>query len=133
MFAVEVPPVDADPERSSNDPSDSSHHIRVCNYEPVQQVLDQWIVLAGCKTTPLVTEERRGRAGTPDATHTATRLAWPDCRDGVEVVHWKMTGVGHGWPGSVRPAVLQELVGPPTTVVNAAEEIWKFVSLFRLP
>jgi polyhydroxybutyrate depolymerase len=102
-------------------------------HEPVQKALDRWIALAGCRTTPIVKEERRGRAGTPDATHRATKLVWPDCRDGVEVVLWKMTGAGHGWPGSARPAVLQELVGPPTTVVNAAEEIWKFVSRFRLP
>ena len=102
-------------------------------HQPVQQALDAWIRLAGCRSTPVIAQERRGRAGAADAAHTATRLVWPDCKGGVEIVHWKMTGAGHGWPGTARRGLLEGIVGPATTVVNAAEEIWKFVSPHRLP
>jgi polyhydroxybutyrate depolymerase len=101
-------------------------------HQPVQAGLDQWLRLAGCKPSPAVTEERRGRAGAKDASHTATKLVWSGCRDSVEVVHWKLTGAGHAWPGSTRQALSEALVGPPTSIVDAAQEIWKFASRFRL-
>ncbi len=96
-------------------------------HQPVQKSLDQWIRIAGCRPSPVIAEERRG-------THTAARLVWSGCKNNVEVAHWKLSGAGHAWPGAARQgAVLEALVGPATTIVDAAEEIWKFASRFRLP
>ena len=60
--------------------------------------------------------------------HTATRLAWGPCRDGVEVVLWRLTGGGHVWPGA--ESVVPRLLGPPTTVVDANEAMWTFFERF---
>jgi polyhydroxybutyrate depolymerase len=95
-------------------------------HQPVQAGLDLWIRLAGCSPSPVVAEQRR-------TNHTAQKLVWSNCRDNVEVAHWKLTGAGHAWPGNARQGALQAIVGPPTTVVDAAEEIWGFASRFILP
>jgi polyhydroxybutyrate depolymerase len=96
----------------------------------VEDALGKWIATNGCRAEPTIDETRRGRSGTIDAGHTATRLAYTPCRTGADVVHWKLTGAGHGWPGGPSP-VREQLSGPRTTIVNAAEEIWSFVSRFR--
>ena len=45
--------------------------------------------------------------------------------NGSEVVLWRLTGAGHGWPG--HGSVLGEgVTGPHTEVIDATEEIWKF-------
>ena len=98
-------------------------------HAPVEAALGQWVKHNGCGPKPVATETRRGKTGTPDASHTATRLAYTPCSSGAEVVHWKLTGAGHGWPGGPSP-VREQLSGPKTTVVNAADEIWAFVSKY---
>lgn len=100
----------------------------------VEDALNRWIDANGCVQKPRTVETRRGREGTADAQHTATRLVWAPCEGGAEVVHWRLTGAGHGWPGAPAGAGLrQSLVGPPTTIVDTAEEAWAFASRFRLP
>jgi polyhydroxybutyrate depolymerase len=100
-------------------------------HAPVQAALDQWIGRNGCPTTPTVAETRTGARRSSDASHTATRLVYGPCTSGAPVVHWRLTGAGHGWPGG--PATGRErLVGPHTTVVDAAEEMWRFVRDFSL-
>ena len=101
-------------------------------HQPVQKGLDQWVRAGGCTPTPSTAETRRGRAGTKEATHTATKLVWSGCNGGIEIVHWKLTGAGHGWPGHERDGLAEAIVGPHTSIVDAAEEAWKFVSRFRL-
>lgn len=97
-------------------------------HAPVQDGLDRWLARNGCPTEPTVAEVRRGVARAPDADHTATRLVYGPCETGAEVVHWKLTGAGHGWPGSTTGR--ERIVGPATTVINAAEEVWAFVSAY---
>lgn len=102
-------------------------HVRV------EEALNRWIRANGCVTTPRTVETRQGRPGTPSAAHTATRVVWSPCKGGAEVVHWRLTGGGHGWPG--RPAgtgLRERLVGPATDILNASEEAWAFASRFRL-
>jgi polyhydroxybutyrate depolymerase len=96
----------------------------------VDDALRRWIEANGCAPTPRTTAMRAGRFGAPDASHTATRLEWAPCRDGVEVVQWKLAGAGHGWPGH-SGGLLERVVGPATTVVDAAAEAWAFASRFR--
>jgi polyhydroxybutyrate depolymerase len=101
-------------------------------HQPVQEGLDQWIRVAGCRAAPTIQETRQGRSGTNEAKHTATKLVWSGCKGRVEIVHWKLTGAGHGWPGNNRDGLAEALVGPRTSIVDAAEEAWEFVSRFRL-
>jgi polyhydroxybutyrate depolymerase len=98
-------------------------------HAPVESAIRQWVTFNGCRAEPTTAETRRGKAGTPDAGHTATKLAYSPCSSGAEVVLWKLTVTGHGWPGGPSP-VREQLSGPRTTIVNAAEEIWAFVSRF---
>jgi polyhydroxybutyrate depolymerase len=99
-------------------------------HAPVKAALEHWIARNGCRAEPTVAEERVGKAGSREATHTATRLAYAPCSTGADVEHWKLTVAGHGWPGGPSP-LREQLSGPQTSIVNAADEIWKFVSRFR--
>jgi len=75
-----------------------------------------------------VTETRTGQAGTNNAGQSATLITWKRCAAGGAVAHWKLTGVGHGWPGDMSAAARERIIGKPTTLISAAEEVWKFVS-----
>jgi polyhydroxybutyrate depolymerase len=97
------------------------------NHAPVQAALDRWIAHNGCPSTAAVAERREGRPGTPDAGHTATRLVYGPCTTGAVVEHWKITGAGHGWPGAGATG-RERLSGPATSIVSAAEEIWRFAA-----
>ena len=99
-------------------------------HAPVVEALALWARHNGCRTVPSAGETRRGRRGSADANHTVTRLTYGPCTSGADVIHLKLTGAGHGWPGAPR-AGPERLSGPQTTVVSAAEEIWAFVSKYR--
>ncbi len=101
------------------------------SHRPVTQGLDRWRRNNGCDAEPAVTAERRGTAGGATAGQTATLIEWEGCASGGSVAHWKMTGVGHSWPGSSGAAWLEDLIGPSTTLVDAAEEAWRFVAPIR--
>jgi polyhydroxybutyrate depolymerase len=96
----------------------------------VDAMLQKWIARDGCPTKAQVAEPVRGRPGQADAAHTATRFAYRPCRNGTEVVLWKLTGAGHVWPGGVQD-YLPWLLGPGTTVIDANSEMWRFFSRFR--
>lgn len=57
-------------------------------------------------------------------------LTWPNCDGDSAVEHLVLSGSGHGWPGVTAPPVWQHLLGDPTTIINASEEVWAFVSQF---
>jgi polyhydroxybutyrate depolymerase len=98
-------------------------------HQPAQAGLDRWRAADFCLgTTPDTLEKRVGAVGTANAGHTATLLVWRPCRNGTEVSHWKLTVAGHGWPGDQPSGT--PLSGPHTSIVNAAREVWKFVSRF---
>ncbi len=101
-------------------------------HAPVNAMLEKWIARNGCPAQPQVGDPLRGRPGAADAAHTATRQRYAPCRDGTEVVLWKLTGAGHVWPGGVQD-YLTWLLGPGTTVIDANSEMWRFFSRFRRP
>ena len=80
-----------------------------------------------CHADSTVAEVRNGNAA-KNAGQSATLLVWKGCAPGGEVAQWKLTGVGHGWPGDAGAAAREEIIGPPTTIISAAEEVWTFVS-----
>jgi len=100
-------------------------------HRPVRESLDRWIEADQCVKDPETVETRHGTVGETDEFHTATLQVWRPCAGGAEVAHWKLTGAGHGWPGG--PAGLpQSIVGPETRVIDAATEVWAFVSRFSI-
>jgi len=96
----------------------------------VEGGLARWMIMDRCATEPRVAESRTAPAGA--TTHTADLLVYEPCESDAAVAHWQLTGAGHGWPGHRSP-LPERLMGPDTTVIDAAEEIWKFVSRFRRP
>ncbi len=95
-------------------------------HNAVEPELQRWIVLNACPDTPKLVEERREEA----TGHTARHLRWSQCESGADVELWKLTGAGHGWPGG-DAGRRQRIVGPDTKVIDASEEVWRFVSRFR--
>lgn len=99
-------------------------------HEPVEAMLQKWVAYDACPTQPRAGKPMRGRPGQADAAHTATRFVYGPCRDGTEVVLWKLTGAGHVWPGGVQD-YMPWLLGAGTTVIDANDEMWRFFSRFR--
>ena len=62
---------------------------------------------------------------------TATQFVYGSCRNNTEVVFWKLTGVGHVWPGG-KQKVMERILGPSTDIVDANHEMWNFFSRFTL-
>lgn len=95
------------------------------SHRPVMEGLDKWRRHNGCSATTRTVDTRTGRSGRTQ--QTATLLEWEGCAARARVAHWKLTGAGHGWPGTA-PRSREEIIGPPTRLINAAEELWRFVS-----
>jgi polyhydroxybutyrate depolymerase len=102
-------------------------------HQPVVDGLEAWRSRNGCPEAPEVTAELEGSVGTVNEGHTAEKLVWAPCATGAPVVHWRMTGVGHGWPGRILSPAREELVGGSTTLLSAPEEAWTFFEGFELP
>jgi polyhydroxybutyrate depolymerase len=71
-----------------------------------------WATTARCGATPNVTE-----VGTE-----VTRLEWPHCADGADVVLYRITGGGHDWPGKDPNTA----VAPSTQRVSATDQALAF-------
>jgi polyhydroxybutyrate depolymerase len=98
-------------------------------HRAVEPELLRWIGHDRCPAEPRTVEQRitPARGG---AEHRATLLVWGPCAGGAEVQLWKLAGAGHGWPGG-RVRLPESIIGPETNTIDAAFEIWRFVSRFR--
>ncbi len=96
----------------------------------MDQVLSSWRRADGCPDLPSVAPTLAGPPESPDSGQTATRYVWAPCAGGSEIVHWKLTGVGHTWPGSDRGWLEARFVGRPTHLIDANEEMWRFFTRF---
>jgi len=97
----------------------------------VDDVLAKWRTQNGCSGEGRVVDERRAPAARKDAGHTAERVDFGPCASGAPVVLWRMHGPGHPWPGQAsldfqRGLLWARTVGPPSAVIDAAEEAWAF-------
>ena len=99
-------------------------------HQPVDAMIGQWTTHDGCPAQPQVAAPVGGKPNAADASHTATRYTYAPCRDGSEVILWKLTGAGHVWPGGIQN-YLPLLLGPGTTVIDANAEMWRFFSRHR--
>ena len=102
-------------------------------HRPVMEGISAWRLRNGCAESPQVVGERVGETGTVNEGHRAEMLNWGPCSSGAPVLHWRMQGVGHGWPGTLLSASREDLVGPSTTLLSAAEEVWAFFEEHSLP
>ena len=100
---------------------------RTVVHRPVVDGLGYWAVRNGCSTTPVEADHRTGQG--VDRGQSSVRLTWPNCEAPVE--HIRLSGSGHGWPGVRLGALRQSIVGRPTTLVDASEEVWAFASRYR--
>lgn len=98
-------------------------------HESVDAQLARWARRNGCAAQGHVVERRVAPQGRRDAGHTATKLSFAPCASGMDVELWRLSGAGHGWPGG-RIRLPERIMGPETEVIDAAEEIWAFVSRF---
>lgn len=89
-------------------------------HEPVAPALAAWADVNGCDPAPVEIDSLA------DGDQAAVRLEYIGCQSGGEMVHLRLSGVGHGWPGvdTGREAV----VGPSTSLIDASEEVWRFAS-----
>lgn len=99
-------------------------------HPPLEKTLAWWVEQNGCPAEPELGPLQSGPPGSASAAHTARAIRWGPGTDGAEVVHWKLTGAGHVWPGGPGYAT-ERLVGPPTLAVNANVEMWAFFQRFR--
>jgi polyhydroxybutyrate depolymerase len=81
----------------------------------IARFLREWAALDGCRGAPVRTTPRPG----------VTRLQWNRCAGGAVVEHLRLADTEHGWPGG------KDQEGDPTGI-KAAEEVWDFLSRFRL-
>lgn len=100
------------------------------DHASVMTALDVWRRASQCEARTREGNVRRWTA--PDGSvHTATRVAWQGCREDAPVVLLRLTGAGHGWPGTTTGR--EHLIGPHTEVVDADEEIWAFFARHAKP
>lgn len=99
-------------------------------HQPVDAMIGQWLARNACPARPQVAKPVSGKPGAKDATHTATRYTYAPCRNGAEVVLWKLKGAGHVWPGGLQD-YLTLILGTSTTVIDANAEMWRFFRRFR--
>lgn len=100
----------------------------------MDKVIVAWVRHNGCVETPKVAtrlhQPADGKTGIPS--QTATKYVYGGCRDGAEVVHWKLTGAGHVWPGGAPPKYGKFLgTGPTTHIIDANTEMWSFFRRFH--
>lgn len=101
-------------------------------FPAVEAGLERWIAHNRCPDRPEVADRRetfRERLTSPQS---ATLLVWGPCAAGTEVRLWRMSGVGHGWPGQASP-VPESIMGPDTNLIGAGAEAWRFFARFRRP
>jgi polyhydroxybutyrate depolymerase len=94
----------------------------------IDQMIKRWVEHNGCAAEPQMAERLADRNASG---HTATKYIYSKCRDGADVVLWKLTGAGHVWPGG-KQKYLERMLGPSTDIIDANQDMWNFFSRFSL-
>lgn len=95
----------------------------ILNFAPVQTVLNKWIALNHCNTTPLITPVPNTNLA--DGCE-AEKIVYSGGDKGTTVEHFKILGGGHTWPGAFF------VTGVTNQDINASYEIWQFFRRYRL-
>jgi polyhydroxybutyrate depolymerase len=87
--------------------------------EPIEDVLQYWVDYNNCNATPTIT-------ALPDLDpndgSTVELHVYVEGDNGVSVVHYKIIGAGHTWPGN----------SGANRDIDASEEIWNFFSRYDI-
>lgn len=79
-----------------------------------------WATRNGCGAPPIVTALPPGGDGVR-----VERRDYPGCRDGADVVFYRLDGAGHIWPGG--PQYLPErFIGKATDALDGSAALWEF-------
>jgi polyhydroxybutyrate depolymerase len=84
-----------------------------------------WVSKDGCPVTPKT--EQLPHLNTNDSTSTVIE-SYPGCRDGAEVVLYKVIGGGHTWPGGLQ-YMPDKIIGKTSRDFSATDTIWQFFKL----
>jgi polyhydroxybutyrate depolymerase len=93
-------------------------------HPPVEQQLAKWIAYDRCPSSPAIDVQLAGKPGSADEGNAATKLVYEPCASGTRIILWKLAGSGHVWPGA--SSSYERLLGRPTHLIDANEEIWSF-------
>lgn len=91
--------------------------------ESIQSVLNFWSGYNNTDATAVITNVPN--TSTTDGC-TAEKIAYLNGDNCTEVIHYKVTGGGHTWPGA--PII----IGITNQDFNASKEIWKFLSRYDI-
>lgn len=87
---------------------------------PARLSPDAWARFAGC-AEPVTRVEGR-----------VTLERWSPCRDGAEVLYYRIADLGHQWPGAV-PSPLGPAVGPWSDAIDGTGLLWRFFEAHPRP
>jgi polyhydroxybutyrate depolymerase len=90
----------------------------------VPQAASAWAVQDGCTSKPVTTQPTKGRLAL---------TTYSGCKQKATVELYSLNGEGHEWPGGPQvPRLLERVLGPQSTAVNADTAMWAFFSAHRL-
>jgi polyhydroxybutyrate depolymerase len=81
--------------------------------------LQGWAKLDGCLKEPHQVSSSAG----------VTVLKWSDCQDGAIIIHYRINGGSHTWPGG--PG--EKRIPVVDQTINASQVIWVFFAMHPLP
>ncbi len=84
-----------------------------------------WVTCDGCPATPQI--EQLPHLNANDSTSTDVER-YTGCRDGTEVVLYRVNGGGHTWPGG-HQYMSERFIGKTSRDFSATETIWQFFKL----
>jgi polyhydroxybutyrate depolymerase len=84
-----------------------------------------WVTKNGCPAAPKT--EQLPHINATDTTSTVVET-YSGCRDGSEVVLYKVNEGGHTWPGGLQ-YMSEKVIGKTSRDFNATEVIWQFFKL----
>ena len=88
----------------------------------VEDSLAGWVDKNGCAENPSI----------EIVTDAIDRLRWGGCRDGAEIVFYRIAGGGHTWPGS-SIVLTSPWSGKTSKDITATQLIWAFFATHPLP
>ena len=101
------------------------------HHEPVVASLQLWEKRNRCAGAGAELERRKAAPPNGQGEQLAVHLA-ANCPKGAAVELWRLSGVGHAWPGENPGPLPERVMGPHSNIISAAEEAWKFFARFSL-
>ncbi len=94
---------------------------------PIPMVIDFWLARNGCDT--LVADTLDYPDLTTADSSTVRRFQYTNCSAQTEVIHYRIDGGGHSWPGAIPIPGLN----PTNQDIRASLEIWHFFNRHQHP